>query len=76
MSSTHLGMNNFFLLPSDLRKLTCRLCDREHLSQDQSALEKHFQEEHPLLARAEYTNNIIFGCRVCRKLIPHFLFLT
>ena len=69
VSSTHLGMNNFFLLPSDLRKLSCRVCGLWHLGQDQSALEKHFREEHPNLPPSAYNTNIIFECRVCSGML-------
>ena len=65
VSATHLGMNNFFLLPSDLRKLSCRLCGLKHLSQDQSALDDHFKREHPDLPMSQYSDSILFECRVC-----------
>ena len=65
VSSNHLGMNNFFLLPSDLRRLSCRVCGMFFLGQDQSVLEEHFRLEHSHVAREKYTENILFECRVC-----------
>jgi len=69
VSSTHLGMNNFYLLPSDLRKLSCRICELTILSQDQSALESHFRQEHPELNQSNYNNSIRFECRVCSGML-------
>jgi len=69
VSSTHLGMNNFYLLPSDLRKLSCRICELTILSQDQSALESHFRQEHPELSQSNYNNSIRFECRVCSGML-------
>ena len=65
VSANHLGMNNFFLIPSDLRRLSCRVCGRFFLGQDQTALEQHFRLEHSQLARSQYTEHIRFECRVC-----------
>ena len=65
VSATHLGINNFYLLPSDLRKLSCRICGLTVLSQDQSALEAHFRQQHPELSQTNYQGSILFECRVC-----------
>ena len=65
VSANHLGMNNFYLIPSDLRRLSCRVCGRFFLGQDQTALEEHFRLDHCHLARSQYTEHIQFNCRVC-----------
>ena len=65
VSANHLGMNNFFLIPSDLRRLSCRVCGKFFLGQDQSALEQHFRLDHSHLSRSQYTEHIRFECRVC-----------
>ena len=58
-------LSSLLSLPSDLRKLTCRKCDLSFLCQDQSALEEHFRLAHPDLNSTEYSENIIYSCRVC-----------
>jgi len=65
VSANHLGMNNFYLIPSDLRRLSCKVCGTFFLGQDQSALEKHFRLDHSHLARSQYTEHIRFECRLC-----------
>ena len=65
VSSHHLAKSNLFLLPSDLRKLSCRLCGLMCLGQDQSALSQHFQLEHPDLSSSCYAASILFECRAC-----------
>ena len=62
-------LNSLIRLPSDLRRLTCRKCDVSFLSQDQSALEEHFRLDHPDLHSAQYTENIVYSCRVCNGVV-------
>eukprot|EP00092_Neocalanus_flemingeri_P016933 GFUD01018312.1.p1 GENE.GFUD01018312.1~~GFUD01018312.1.p1 ORF type:complete len:1199 (+),score=288.84 GFUD01018312.1:311-3598(+) len=65
VSSHHLAKSNFFLLPSDLRKLSCRLCGLRFLGQAQEALELHFQLEHSDLSSSRYKATTLYECRAC-----------
>lgn len=58
-------LHSLMILPSDLRRLTCRKCDLSFLSQDRSALEEHFRLDHSDLNSPQYSENIVYSCRAC-----------